>query len=133
MGCWHKNRITGEVEKLIGKAEPEHSARAVMQIMTTLGTGKAKTEEERNDLGPQVEKVKEDDAVPEKPNAFADGSLKQSRGACWQTGGAGVWMPGRTTGDINEQERKYTHQEEARGGIMLWCAFNTLIDSSTRC
>ena len=48
LGCWHKNRIAGEVKKLIENAEPEHSARAVMQIMTTtLGTGRAKTEEEK--------------------------------------------------------------------------------------
>ena len=82
-----------------------------MQIMTTtLGTGRARTVEEQNDPGPQVERVREEDEVPEEPDAFADGSLRQSKGACWQTGGAGVWIPGRTMEDINEQEKKYTNQ-----------------------
>ena len=42
-------------------------------------------------------------------------------------------MPARTIEDRNQQETKYTSQEEAHGGVMLWCAFNTLIISSTRC
>ena len=54
---------------------------------------------------PQATKVDEKQVVPEEPNAFADGSLKQSKGSCWQTGGAGVWHPERSEDDLNEEEQ----------------------------
>ena len=33
--------------------------------------------------------------VPEKPNAYPDGSVKNPKDANWRIGGAGVWWPGR--------------------------------------
>ena len=72
----YENEGTGRVKKLIEKADPNHPARAVMQIMTTTpGAGRAQTEEEQEDLGPQAEKIREEDTVPKEPNAYADGSL----------------------------------------------------------
>ena len=33
--------------------------------------------------------------VPEKPNVFSDGSVKNPKEATWRIGGAGTWWPGR--------------------------------------
>ena len=134
MGCLEEHEIKTDVNYIMNKVDPLHSARETMQTITaTYGRGYNAMEEEEEDPGPQAERVNENELVPEEPNAYADGSLKQSKGACWQTGGAGVWMPDRKIEDLTEQEKKYTTQEEAYGGIMMWCAFNTLINSSTRC
>ena len=80
------NSLSGKVMDFVMKADPLHSAREVMQMMTmTNGTGKEATNEELHDAGPQAEKVETDAEVPSDPDAYADGSLLQSKGACWQT------------------------------------------------
>ena len=85
--------------------------------------------------------------APNKPNAYSDGSLKHNKGHFWQVGGAGVWWPGRSKETLTKEEKGVAEYEEVQGpvdifdpeaekgrdGVMLWCPFNSRLNSSTRC
>ena len=71
--------------------------------------------------------------APVEPNAFSDGSFKNTKGPFWHLGGAGVWWVNREAKDMTEQERRIVEHKEKDGGLMLWCPFNSSLNSSTRC
>ena len=87
------------------------------------------------------------DAAPDTPNAYSDGSLKNTKGYFWSVGGAGVWWPARKASTLTAKEKhiaEYREVEPARsifepqrpeenGGLMLWSPFNARLNSSTRC
>ena len=92
-------------------------------------------------------KGKVEGKAPAEPNAFSDGSLKNTKGLFWGVGGAGVWWPGRAANTLSEEEKQYTEYKEEKsqksifnpegpseegGGMMLWCPFNSRLNSSTR-
>ena len=71
--------------------------------------------------------------APEELNAFSDGSLKNTKGPFWHLGGAGVWWVNREAKDMTEQESRIVEYKEQDGGVMLWCPFNSSLNSTTRC
>ena len=73
-----------------------------------------------------------DDRTPKKPHVYSDGSLKENKCYFWQTGGAGVFWPGRSMDQITKDEAIYTEHEQRSEGLLLWCPFNSLVNSSTR-
>ena len=79
-----------------------------------------------------LQEQKVEDRVPERPNVYSDGSLKQNKCYFWQTGGAGVFWPGRKMDQLTEDEATYTEREQIIKGLLLWCPFNSLLNSSTR-
>ena len=50
----------------------------------------------------------------------------------WQTGGAGVFWLGRSIDQITKDEAIYMEHEQRSEGLLLWCPFNSLLNSSTR-
>ena len=85
--------------------------------------------------------------APKHPNVFSDGSLKSTRGFFWMVRGARVWWPARDLSTITKEENEFvefcehevavdlfaTGPRMERKGIMLWCPFNSRLNSSTRC
>ena len=47
--------------------------------------------------------------------------------------GAGVWHPAREGANITAEEKAIAEYEEHEGGVRMWCAFNSSLNSSTRC
>ena len=43
-----------------------------------------------------------------------------------------MFWPGRKLEELTEDERKYTEHEQLEEGLLLWCPFNSLLNSSTR-
>ena len=80
--------------KKVEKAEcgEDMTAREIMEAMMAQG---------RKDgmIRPSVKKRIQERA-PAKPNAFSDGSLRNTQGHFWQLGGAGVWHPVRELEDL---------------------------------
>ena len=88
--------------------------------------------EDGEEVVPNVADKVEGEA-PNKPNAFSDGSLKNTKGPFWHLGGAGVWWPERKAESVTEQEKRIAEYKETDEGTMLWCSFNSSLNSSTRC
>ena len=81
--------------------------------------------------GPTSQNVREgENGAPEEPNVYSDGSLKQNKSYFWQTGGAGVFWPRRKPEELTDYEKTYTEQEQLEEGLLLWCTFNSLLNSS---
>ena len=77
----------------------------------------------------------EDDAPPDKPNVYTDGSLHNPTSRHWQVGGMGIFWPGRSLEQepIEESEMLFMRSEQIAEGINLWGTFTALRGSSTRC
>jgi hypothetical protein len=90
-GCIREAKVRKEVMEVmkdVGEEGIEEvAAREIMEALMT-----EKGDEVR--VKPNIKfKIKE--KAPLKPNAFSDGSLKNTKGYFWQMGGAGVWHPER--------------------------------------
>ena len=86
-------------------------------------------------------------AAPTTINAYSDGSLKNTTGLFWHVGSAGVWWPGRGIETLTTDEKGFAEYkaqkpdadifrdgvEVGEDGVMLWCPFNSSLNSSTRC
>ena len=78
-------------------------------------------------------KTKIEEEAPEKLNAYSDGSLRNVEGSFWHVGGAGVWRKIRKEEEVTEGEKAIAEYQGHEEGVRLWCAFNTSLNSSTRC
>ena len=144
MGAKNEDILGIEVGKVVrnlggGAGNENMTAREVMEILAGKEEGDGLYMPE---MGSKVEGT-----APKKPNVYSDGSLKNTKGYFWQVGGAGVWWPGRAIETLNEEERRigqgkemedltdiFNPEAEARGkGVMIWCPFNSRLNSSTRC
>ena len=70
-----------------------------------------------------------------------------TKGSFWSVGGAGVYWPDRHVDSLGKEESSIAESREVRGGTcmfdtgapshqhgsMLWCPFNSKLNSSTRC
>ena len=114
------------MEQIEGTGEGQDiPAREVMVAMTK---GEEGEEMVRPKIKEQVQGI-----APQEPNAYSDGSLKNTKGYFWQLGGAGVWWPNRVESEVTQEEMKIAEYKETEGGVMLWCSFNASLNSSTRC
>ena len=84
-GCSSEN-FMGKIVSEKTKELPSHcTARAMMQ----------RRNNEHGGIDLPLPKRVTEGAVPEKPNVFPDGSVKNPKEATWRIGGAGTWWPGR--------------------------------------
>ena len=77
----------------------------------------------------------DDEEMPQEPNVYTNGSLKNGKVVNCQIGGFGVWWPGRR-GDVvprSKNETKFMHAEQEEEGLMQWGLLNSLRNSSARC
>ena len=86
-------------------------------------------------IQPLPGKVEEGQCMPEKPNVYSDGSVKNPRGLRWKAGGVGIWWQNRDMGKrpLTEAEELYTHQQTCGVATSLWTCFKDTQNSSTRC
>ena len=129
-GCVKPGTINDDIKAILVKMDEtegagEITAREVMVALT-------RKPEDEEAVQPKI-KEKVEGRAPESPNVFSDGSLKNIKGPFWHLGGAGVWWPGRTAEQLTSEEDRITEHSEQEGGLMLWCAFNSSLNSSTRC
>ena len=79
LGCRNMHKLRYEVREFFREEKGnKHIARELIQYMTAAG--------ECKDL-PLPERVKEGCCMPEKPNVYSDGSVKNPRGLHWKVGG----------------------------------------------
>ena len=146
-GCKKTFMHSAEVRKLMewiqqGEEELEQSRMTAREVMESITAEEHEGILTMPKMGGKVEGT-----APKNINAYSDGSLKHTKGHFWQVGGAGVWWPGRKEDSLSPEEKRYAqykmYQEKAdifdreakegREGVMLWNAFNTRLNSSTRC
>jgi len=129
-GCVSAGKLKEDVKGIMDMIDEtdgadEFTAREIMTALT-----RKKVDEE--DVIPRIEKRIEEEA-PREPNVYSDGSLKNIKGPFWHLGGAGVWWPGRKEDQLTRNEGRIAEYKECEGGLMLWCTFNSSLNSSTRC
>ena len=44
-----------------------------------------------------------------------------------------MWHPGRKKEELTDEEKKFAEHKEKEDGVMMWCVFNSSLNSSTRC
>ena len=69
--------------------------------------------------------------VPEKPNAYTDGSLRSPKSWFWQIGGLGIWWLDRKSDAelMEKQEGEYLRADQRTYGAEMWAAFTGLRNS----
>ena len=55
-----------------------------------------------------------------KPMGFTDGGVKNPGSSLWQMAGFGLWWPDPPSPEEHEQLTRYTYQQQAGDGIMMW-------------
>ena len=108
-GCYQEKNLSAEVSEVVRtlkstEGTEEMTAREVMEKPTAKEVGVLHVMPK---MGCTVSGT-----APKYPNAFSDGSLKNTRGYFWMVGGAGVWWPGRKLDTLNEEEKSITEYKE---------------------
>jgi len=92
-GCKPEKEVSKAMRSIINKCGKETTAREVMQSILA--------DEAGEDL-PLPERI-EDEAPPQEPNVYSDGSLKHPGvGPHWMIGGMGVWWHKMVKKDLPE-------------------------------
>ena len=107
--CTPELLIPHNIRGTMANLDNHMTAREVVQIFTTT---------EGYEEIPKPKKC--DQKSPERPNAYTDGSMLNTKALHWAIGGLGVWWPGRKNGPT-EAEKAVAHSEQEEKGLML-CA-----------
>ena len=59
-------------------------------------------------------------SIPEKPNGYTDGSVKNPASCLWQMAGYGMYWPEPPAEHENHELTKYTYSQAAEEGVIMW-------------